>query len=176
MQQESVTMKGISPGELVLTSIVEWRGEWWVTGTIASLGNAEFALKNMNKKFDPSTVSFYAWSEEQQQALRDIAANMEAAYLEYFGAPMAFFKNEKDLHTAFLDANDFYNGKLNMGGAPKPEARNFLTSPSKLYNRSGMNGAVPDDDISLRRLLSAEAPTAAPILKLAHCEDVSQVI
>lgn len=138
VQQESVTLKGISPGELVLTSIVEWRGEWWVTGTIASLGNAEFALKNMNIKFDPSTVSFYGWPEEQQQALRDIAANMEAAYLEYFGAPMVFFQNEKDLHAAFQDANDFYNGKLNMRGAPKPEARDFLTSPSKLNNGTGI--------------------------------------
>lgn len=77
VQQESVTLKGISLGELVLTSIVEWRGEWWVTGTIANLGNAEFALKNTNKKFDPSTVSFYAWPEEQQQVLRDTASNME---------------------------------------------------------------------------------------------------
>lgn len=141
VRQESVTIKGIPTGELVFTTIVSWRGEWWVTGTLAGLGNASDALSNRKKDFDPSSVSFYAWPEEQQQALREMCDNMEADHLEFYGARMVFFKSQKDMDAAFKGQNDYYNTKIKGQQAPQPlgtTAYHFLLSPKALGNGKGL--------------------------------------
>ena len=109
VRQASVEMKGIGPGELVFTSIVCWRGEWWVSGTLASYGNAEIAQQKAKHKFDPGSISFYAYTPEQQQNLREMAMDMENAYLEFFGERMVFFKNNRELQAALEKQNEYYN-------------------------------------------------------------------
>lgn len=139
VQQESVTMKGIKAGELVFTTIVEWRGSWWVTGTLASFGDAATANRNTKKPYDPALVPFYAWTEREQQEIRDIAADLEAAYLRFFGDRLVFFKTEGDLRAALEQSNDFYN-RIKAGDktvAAQPPGTRLAVAPGDLPRGMG---------------------------------------
>lgn len=157
VQRESVELKGILPGYLVAATLVNWRGTWHVTGTLASPGEAATVLEHRNKTFDPSSVSFYAWDEDKQQLLREVCGEMEAAHLEYFNGPLAFFHREKDLEAAMENWRKFFTGKK-TGRKParsllsrfrltaavmRPPGQTagtnaFIHSPSDLHNGKGI--------------------------------------
>ena len=116
VKPESVTMKGIATGATVYTSLIDWKGSWWVTGTLASVGDATSATRKNKDTLNPGLISFYAYSSEQQQILRETAADSEAAFLEFFGSRLVFFKNEKDLQAAMRAESDYYNETKTKGG------------------------------------------------------------
>ncbi len=124
VKPESVTLKGIAPGATVYTSLIDWKGAWWVTGTLASLGDATSAPKKPKDTFNPSLTPFYAYSTEQQQILRETAADMESAFLEFFGSRLVFFKNQKDVQAAMQAESDYYNeSKTKVGKWAKPSPK-----------------------------------------------------
>ncbi len=104
-----MTVKGIATGATVYTSLIDWKGSWWVTGTLASLGDATSATRKNKDTLNPGLISFYAYSAKQQQILRETAADLEAAFLEFFGSRLVFFKNQKDLQAAMQAESDYYN-------------------------------------------------------------------
>jgi hypothetical protein len=136
VHKKSVTIKkGINEGELVLTNIVEWQGAWWVTGTLMGLGSTP--SNNSKKPIDPSRVPFYGWSEEQQQRICQVTANMEAAHLDYYGTNLVFFKNKNDLNTVLQGQNNHYNELTKKGkSSQKPPTNLIFTSPSTAGKRS----------------------------------------
>ncbi len=106
VRKESVSIKGIYPGELVLTTLVNWRGAWWVTGILTDSGDAESARKKAPKDLSPNSISFYAWSEEQQQILREGATDAEAAYLARTQLdPALKAKYKQQSHQIFQEMN-----------------------------------------------------------------------
>lgn len=117
VRRDSVDLKNIPAGYLVSTTLVNWRGEWWVTGTLAGVDDTKQTRAKRKKDFDPSSVSFYAWNDEQQQLMREMCAEMEAAHLEYFGAPLVFFHREKEMQAALEDWQKYYAGKKTGGKA-----------------------------------------------------------
>ncbi|MFN0174069.1 MAG: DUF3843 family protein [Saprospiraceae bacterium] len=109
VHQQSVELKGIMTDELVFTTIVNWRGDWWVTGTLAGFGNSKDAARKAPQNFEPGSISYYAYEPSQQQTLREMSADMEQAHLEFFGDRMVFFKNNRDLKAALEKQTEYYN-------------------------------------------------------------------
>ncbi len=136
VREESVALKGISPGEQVFTTLVEWRGEWWVTGTLAGLGNTPPPPLKVKGDFDHKQLPFYAWPDDKQDLIRETCAEMEAVHLAFFGSRLAFIKDEKDLRAALEAQNKFYNSTKTKVWSLFQRARaarqNFSISPAEI--------------------------------------------
>ena len=139
VRRESVEMQGIQQGFLVFTSLVSWQGEWWVSGSLAAIGEADSAETHRKKNAPDVTVTFYAWPEDKRQSLRDITDRMESAHLMYFGERLVFFTSEKAMIAAFEASNDFYNAYTEKGGLPAQSAPipGCFTDPQLLPNGRG---------------------------------------
>ncbi len=115
VRQESVDLKGIKPTDIVYTTLVNWQGEWWVTGTVAVYGSSGAKQKNADKLPTPGSNSFYAWSASDQQIMRETAADLEAVFLEFFGDRMVLFKNDLEVQQALKKQTDYYNQTKSKG-------------------------------------------------------------
>jgi Protein of unknown function (DUF3843) len=127
VHQESVTMKGINWGDIVFTTIVEWQGTWWVTGTIVGFGQAKPDDKNY-----PARTPFYARPEEDQQMIRETTDTMERLHVDYYGSYIIFLKNQADTQTVIQGFNDYYNEFItNSNASQKAPADLIFHSPSE---------------------------------------------
>lgn len=114
----SVTMKGIATGSVIFTTLIKWKTNWWVTGSLASLGEPGSVPKRTKGNFDPNLITYYAYSEEQQQALKESAQEMEQAFLDFFGERLLFFKNKQTLQEALEAQSAYYNARKTKDGKP----------------------------------------------------------
>ncbi len=87
----------LQPGDdVAFFSIVNWRGEWWLSGTYMHYGSRKkMGLEDMAG--DPKWASFYAEPEERRRRMRQMTEEMDAAFVEYFGSRLVFFENDKEL-------------------------------------------------------------------------------
>jgi hypothetical protein len=95
--------------------IVNWCGEWWLSGIF--MGGKESPKDLDQLRADPKGANFYGWTEAQQQQLREMTAEMEEAFISYFGDRLVFFPNEKALAEAMQAHNTWWNEHK----AKKPE-------------------------------------------------------
>lgn len=154
VRRESVELKGVREGELVVTTLVNWRGEWWVSGILSGAGDTQKA-RSKQKDFDPSTISFYAWDDDKQQLMREMCDEMEAAHLGYFGDALTFFGSEKEMRAALEDWQKYYAGQkkgskaegslgarlmsaFKSGGGQTTRAGSVLRSPAELPKNKGI--------------------------------------
>lgn len=87
--------------------IVPWQGDWWLSGTFMGWGEPEKGLDEI--RTDPSYASFYGWTKEQQQQLREMTAEMEETFISYFGERLVLFPNEKALAKAMEEQREWWN-------------------------------------------------------------------
>lgn len=110
------------PGELVpgrlfgFFTIVNWLGKWWLSGSF--LGWAVDSKFMEELKNDKKPVHFYAWDEERQQKIRGFNNSAEAAFIEYFGDRMVFFKDQNEMNAALMEQYEWYN-EVKVSGKKK---------------------------------------------------------
>lgn len=119
IRRESVTLEteSMKPGiEAGLFSIVNWCGDWWLSGTYMSW---ELSAKEIDKmRYDPKGVNFYGWTEAEQQQIRSQSAEMESAFIEYFGDRLVIFPDQKAMTAALEAEQAWWNEKKAQKNAP----------------------------------------------------------
>lgn len=114
VKQSFSSMAGIKPGFYCILTLIQWNGEWWMTGTVMSGGELPPAELERIKK-DWSGVPFYIYTEEQQNRIWEDVKNMEAHFLDFFGERVVVFKDHKELEAAMKASNEVYNAKYATG-------------------------------------------------------------
>lgn len=114
---------------VALFGIVNWQNEWWLSGTYMEWGQAGNDLDEL--RIDPQHANFYGWTEAQQQHIRDLTGDMEAAFIHYFGKRLTFFFDEKALAKAMQDHNAWWNEHRAKKRAPTASSSRY----EQLYQR-----------------------------------------
>jgi len=119
IRRESVNLEtddmrtGVEAG---VFGIVNWCGDWWLSGTYMGW---ELSAKDIEKiRLDPKAVNFYGWTDAEQQLIRDRTAEMESAFIEYFGDRLVVFPNQKAMAAAMEAQQAFWNEKKVQKSAP----------------------------------------------------------
>lgn len=110
VHRESVDLdvsKKKAGSEVASFAIVNWRGDWWLSGIYMGWDGSGKDLDRL--RVDPKGVNFYGWTEAQQEQIRSLNAEMEEAFLSYFGERLVLFKNEKELAKAMEAHNNWWN-------------------------------------------------------------------
>jgi hypothetical protein len=98
----------MKPGEVIaFFNAVEWKGDWWLTGLLLTYPADQRKVEEL--RLNPLNRNFYAQTEETQQKLREITADMEAGFLEYFGDRLVFFDSDKEMKQAFQEQTNWWN-------------------------------------------------------------------
>lgn len=106
VNQESFVLdtKKVKPGEVAAFSLINWHGEWWLSGMFLGLGKqSATALEEIKK--DVSTIPFYAYSEADQAATWKVVNEGHEFFTEFFGQPIEVFKDKSEMQ---IKMNDFY--------------------------------------------------------------------
>ena len=101
------TSRLIPEASIALFGIVNWRGEWWLTGSYMDWESDKTDLDKA--RVDLQFSNFYAWTEKQQQQLQEMTEDMEEAFLSYFGKRLVFFPNQQAMAKAIQDHNSWWN-------------------------------------------------------------------
>lgn len=98
----------MKPGnEIAFFNAVEWKDEWWLTGIFLTYPADQRMAEEM--KVNPLNQNFYGQTAETQQKIREITADMEAGFLEFFGDRLVFFDSEKEMNEAFDEQTHWWN-------------------------------------------------------------------
>jgi len=110
LRKESVNLPrdAREKGQMQAMTIVPWKEEWWMSGTMMSFGQIPAYQIEQTKK-DIHNTPFYAYTRDQQMTLHQNTELMYQLFLEYFGAPIILFEKNEELHKAMKDFGDFYN-------------------------------------------------------------------
>ncbi|MCB9356847.1 MAG: DUF3843 family protein [Lewinellaceae bacterium] len=128
IDRRSIDMEpeSMEPGaESGFFGIVNWRGDWWLSGTYTG-----WSANPEDERDMPGGVSFYGWSEAEQQRIRESTAEMEESFLDYFGDRMMLFPNQTELFKALEDQQHAYNVQIAKKYGKK-EPRKSKTDPAK---------------------------------------------
>lgn len=119
IRRDSVSLdpKRMKPGEEAgLFGIVNWCGDWWLSGTYLSWRVSD---KQIEKgRHDPTGINFYGWTEAEQGQIRERSAEMEAAFIEYFGDRLVLFPDQKTMTAALEAQQAWWNEKKASPAAP----------------------------------------------------------
>ncbi len=109
-------------GLLGVFNLVNWCGDWWLSGTyMGGITPSKQELAEM--RISPEGAIFYGWTEAEQHKLREITAEAEATFLEFFGDRLVLFANEQEMKAA-LEAQQLYHNDRRAGtSTPEAEAR-----------------------------------------------------
>ncbi|MCB0583502.1 MAG: DUF3843 family protein [Phaeodactylibacter sp.] len=122
-------------------AIVNWRGEWWLSGVYMGWDGSPKDLDKL--RIDPKGVNFYGWTEEQKQQIYSLTAEMEEAFLSYFGERLVFFKNEKEMARAMEAHNAWWNEnktKQLKPGEKRSRYAEMLAEESASYDDIDLGG------------------------------------
>ena len=124
VHRKSVDLKieRMQPGELGIFNLVNWCGDWWLSGTYMggiTLSKEELAEMRINTQ----GAIFYGWTEAEQLKLRALTAEAEAVFLEFFGERLVFFANEKEMQAALKAQQLYHNDRKAIHPTPESEAR-----------------------------------------------------
>ena len=114
VKQSVSSVANIEPGFVCFLQTVPWQGEWWMTGSLMSMGAVPPKQLEEEKK-DLSEVSFHIYTKEQQEMLKINIQKMEKNFTEFFGQHIFFAKNQKELNEALSGNNRAYNAKHGKG-------------------------------------------------------------
>jgi hypothetical protein len=110
IKRESVNITSEARKERMaqLLSIVNWKGDWWVTG--AALGYprpSDAKIRDQRKDF--ASTPYYAYSEDIQASLVEQVAESERLFNIYYKGPIAFFDDKSALQKSMRDFNAYFN-------------------------------------------------------------------
>lgn len=121
----SINVSELELGRVVAYfGIVRWQNKWWLSGSYMQWPSTDMDLDEL--RFDRDYVSFYGWEEAQQQQLREMAQDMEAAFLSYFGKRLVFFETDKALAKALQAHHDWWNEEKAKKGKPSELTSRYL--------------------------------------------------
>ncbi|MCB0707499.1 MAG: DUF3843 family protein, partial [Saprospiraceae bacterium] len=101
VHKESFTMntRKTKEGESFFLTLVEWQGDWWLTGTLMGWGKpASDNLSDFDQ--DLGSIPFYLYSLEEQTGIIKNTDTMEANFLDYFHDQFILVKNQQELQKA----------------------------------------------------------------------------
>lgn len=128
----TLTKETKAKGFMQAMTIVKWKNDWWMSGMTMGYGHISAAKKEEMRK-DIASIPFYAYSTENQQQLRDSTADMYNSFVEFFGSPIALFKNQEALQKALQAQNQFYNEKRRGKQAPKEDNKKYNKSINQIW-------------------------------------------
>lgn len=165
IHRESVTIsvKKLNLGSTAsLMTLIFWQNDWWMSGTFMAW---EFSPRDIEKeRFTISNVNFYTWSEAEQQKIRELCAEMEADFIEYFGKRLVIFPNEKAMNAALKSQNDWHNQRKSKSSEPSVALKKYQElhggDSFNFEQERGMDGArgaaaffSPDEGMMMSTLI-----------------------
>lgn len=83
-------------GDCCSLQLVQWKGEWWLSGTFLNIGinNKDF-IEQQRKDF--SSIPYHIYTEEEKAKLHAEVASEEELFLKFYKQKMVFFDNQKAL-------------------------------------------------------------------------------
>ncbi len=128
IHRDSVTLssKEVEPGkDAGMMSLVFWQNDWWMSGIFVGW---KLNQREIEKERAMRGVSFYAWSEEQQNEIRERTAELEQGFVEYFGSHLAFFPDEKTMSDALKKQAEWWNLEKSGSIDPSPALSKYKES------------------------------------------------
>jgi hypothetical protein len=134
-------------GTLFQMTLVKWNGDWWLSGMMYSLFDTEKDLE----KYRKSTVDTpWILPEKSLEIAREATDEMYRNFVDYFGSPLALFKNKADLNQrtrAFMDYHAQTKGASpeKLAQLQKKFRESIGSTESTIDYSEGFKGA-PDKD------------------------------
>ncbi len=121
VHRDSINLRGdgLRAGDdLAFFSIVNWRGEWWLSGTYMHYGSRK-KMGSKDLAGDPKWASFYAEREERRQQLQEMTEEMDVAFNDYFGSRLVFFENDKEIMRKIEVFHNWWNEYHTLSDDPE---------------------------------------------------------
>ncbi len=108
-RQSMTVEKDTPPGEIHMLQLVPWKGIWWLSGTMSSWGAASDDDQLQRARMDISVIPFHLYDEPTKEKLRRDTDESQQMFDDYFGGPMAHFKDEESMQKAIDEFMDYCN-------------------------------------------------------------------
>lgn len=121
--------RGVSVGDECAFSVVNWKGDWWLSGAFISAGKPSKKEVDDYKK-DINGIPFYAYSLSDQDKIWEIVRNGHQDFVDYFGEIYVVFKDKAEMQIKMMDFY-LYQRKKNMERMGKTASQEDLKDTRK---------------------------------------------
>lgn len=116
-------------GKIALLALVQWQGEWWMTGAAAFYGKSKEGIREVRKQM---ITSPFLRTAEQMQRVSEAVEKQYQVFVEHFGGPLATFTSRQAANEAMRNFYKTYRDQIleenpeYKGTAPPPLEGNLI--------------------------------------------------